>query len=163
MKTKLLSVLLALFLFTSCSKEDLSLQDEENNLVFQTSTNEQTELENQLLDLVNAHRTAMGLNALAFEGNSYYFAKEHNDHMIAKGKVSHDNFSKRAEAISKKTGAKNVAENVAHDYDTINQAMEAWLQSPKHRKNLEGNYSHSAISIKANDQGELFFTHIFVR
>ncbi len=83
--------------------------------------------------------------------------------MISQGKTSHDNFTSRAESISTKTGAIKVTENVAKSYDTPQEAMIAWLNSPERSNNIEGNYSLSAICIKANASGNLYFTQIFIQ
>lgn len=162
-KLCLLYIILLLSFLHACSKSNYTEITEANGLSITVSSNTQTDTENQLFDLINEHRISMGLNELEFESTSYYFAKKHTDYMISQGKTSHDNFTWRAENISTETGAVKVSENVAKDYDSPEVAMTAWLNSPEHRKNLEGNYSHSALSIKANASGDLYFTQIFIR
>jgi uncharacterized protein YkwD len=147
----------------SCSKQELTTVYGQDNLQIEVSSNVQTPLEHELFNMVNEHRKTIGLNALTFEGTSYYYAKEHTEYMISKGQTSHAKFGERAKSISEKTGAKKVSENVAKDYETIARAMEAWLESPGHRKNIEGNYTHSALCVKADSGGNLFFTQIFLR
>ena len=163
MKTKYLLFLIALAIYISCSKPALSGTEVQNNLQITEVSNTQSPLENELFKMVNAHRTAVGLTELIFEGTSYYYAKEHTDYMISKGQTSHAKFGERAEKIAEQTGAKKVSENVAKDYENISIAMAAWLDSPDHRKNIEGNYTHSALSIKADTEGQLYFTQIFLK
>lgn len=154
---------LVLVAFQSCSKDAYVEMEEQSNLSISVASNIQTAQENELFDLVNEHRLSLGLNELQFESVSYYFAKEHTKYMIEDGKTSHTNFGQRAKSISDKTGASDVSENVAKDYDSVIEAFEAWLESPNHRKNLEGDYTHSALSILPDEEGELYFTQIFIR
>lgn len=154
---------LVLVAFQSCSKDTYVEMEEQSNLSISVASNIQTAQENELFDLVNEHRLSIGLNELQFESVSYYYAKEHTKYMIEEGQTSHNSFGDRAQNISDKTGASNVSENVAKDYDTAMEAFEAWLDSPNHRKNLEGDYTHSALSILPDEEGELYFTQIFIR
>ncbi len=60
-------------------------------------------MENELFEIINNYRASLNLDALNFEGASYYFAKKHSKYMILQGNTSHDNFAKRAEQISTNT------------------------------------------------------------
>ena len=162
-KHDILGVFLALVLFQSCTKTEYFEIGEQNNLNLSAPQNIQTEFENELFDLVNEHRLSIGLNELQFEITSYQQASEHNDYMISKGQISHTNFNTRAENISAKTGATDVTENVAKEYNSPEEAFTAWLGSPKHRINMEGDFTHSALNVKANSKGDLYFTQIFIR
>ncbi len=168
MKLNSIYLLVTIFFISSCSRHELSSfdyeqLDESEKEVFLVSTAEHSTQEAELLELINNYRLSINLNVLSFEGSSYYFAKKHSTYMISQGITSHANFANRAKQISMNTGAIYVAENVAKDYDTINEAFEAWLASEGHRLNLEGDYTHSAISIKENDEGNLYFTQLFFR
>lgn len=121
------------------------------------------DIEVQLFGLINNHRESINLQSFTFEDNTYIQASKHTDYMISKGHTSHAKFGERAKEIADKTGAKQVAENVAKDYPTIQRAIEAWLKSPGHKKNIEGNYTHSAISTKEDANGNKYFTQIFFR
>jgi uncharacterized protein YkwD len=155
---KRIILILTITLAFSCAKEEL----EQVNLVVNSSATA-SEIENQLFNMVNAHRTSLNLNALIFDGISYAYASEHSEYMISKGETSHVKFEERAAEISAQTGAEYVAENVAKDYLTIEDAMDAWLESPGHKVNIEGNYTHSALSIKKDSNNNLYFTQIFYR
>jgi uncharacterized protein YkwD len=37
------------------------------------------------------------------------------------------------------------------------------LESDGHKRNIEGDYTHSAISIKENEEGDLYFTQLFFK
>ncbi len=157
MTLRYLILCLSLIAF-SCSKEELLEKDSGLNKSLTA-----TEQENKLFDLVNEHRISLNLNPLTFDNLSYSFASEHSEYMISQGVTSHVKFNERAAEISAGTGAEFVAENVANDYFTIEDAMKAWLESSGHKENIEGDYTHSAISIKKDSNENLYFTQIFYR
>lgn len=169
MKFKFIFLLvITLSVFSSCSKQELEPLLEENNAGLnaenlEISSGSHTALEAELFDLVNNYRVSIGLNELTFESTTYYYAGQHNDHMIAQNNVSHAKFGERAKGIAERTGASHVAENVARNYDDMQEVLEAWVDSPSHRMSLEGDYTHSAISIKENNSGNLYFTQMFYR
>ncbi len=80
--------------------------------------------------------------------------------MIDLNKISHDNFNIRSAAL-KDSGAHTVAENVAFGYDSADAVVNAWLNSPAHRKIIEGAYSYSGFGVIQNSQGSYFFTQLF--
>ncbi|MCK5442497.1 MAG: CAP domain-containing protein [Maribacter sp.] len=157
MTLRCLILCLSLIAF-SCSKEELLENDSGLNKSLTA-----TEQENKLFNLLNEHRLSLNLSSLTFDNLSYSFASEHSEYMISQGVTSHVKFNERAAEISAETGAEFVAENVANDYFTIEDAMKAWLESPGHKENIEGDYSHSAISVKKDPNGNLYFTQIFYR
>lgn len=158
MKMRQLYALPVLFvLLFSCTAEPLAeeplLAEAENNL----------ELEQELLGMVNDHRLALGINTLKFSEVAYKYANAHTDYMIAKGSLSHDNFSARASNIYAEVEAELVAENVAKEYDTALEAFEGWYQSSNHKKTMEGEFTHTAVSVKKDAQGDYYFTQLFYR
>ena len=144
---------------TDSVQEDEALFENDTTAIKLTISQDEAEL----FDLVNTHRAAQGLNALIFSEETYEFAEEHNRFMIAEGEISHKNFSQRALKVAEKTKATKVGENVAKSFDTPDTALEAWLNSASHKKALEGNYTHSTISITEDNDGELYYTQIFFR
>ncbi|WP_350286560.1 CAP domain-containing protein [uncultured Croceitalea sp.] len=162
---KLTHFFLFAFALTIISCTTDSVQNDEALFENDTTTVQLTlsQDETELFDLVNTHRAAQGLNELIFSKETYEFAEEHNKFMIAEGEISHKNFSQRASKVAKKTKAIKVGENVAKSFTTPNAAVKAWLNSKSHKKALEGNYTHSTISITESDEGELYYTQIFFR
>ena len=158
MKMRMHYAALALFICTlaSCSKESTVAVDvvEKKNL---------TEVELELLEIVNEHRIALGKSSLEFNSVAYGYANSHTDYMIAKGDINHDNFNHRAAEISARTEAQLVAENVAKDYGTASEAFQGWLHSTKHKRTMEGEFTHTAVSVKKDTDGTLYFTQIFYR
>lgn len=128
-----------------------------------TSAISSPEAEQQLLGLVNEHRTSLGYPALAYSVVAYEHAGSHTDYMISKGSINHDNFSARASDLSALVNAEYVAENVAKDYPDAQQAMDGWLSSADHRKTIEGNFTHTAVSVKKDAAGIYYYTQLFIR
>ncbi|NAY91845.1 CAP domain-containing protein [Muricauda sp. JGD-17] len=144
-----------------------SAEQEEQELIEALSENEKetiepTEMEGTLLDLVNAYRNSVGVDALEKSPSAYKYAQEHNEYMISKNSLSHDNFEERASKIAEETNAKSVSENVARFYTTAEQALEGWLNSASHRAALEGNYTHTTLSVQLDKAGRPYFTQIFL-
>lgn len=156
MKMKMQQALMVLFigLALSCSKdtaEPTGIPVAENV----------PSLESELLELVNTHRTSLGADPLSFSQLAYEYANQHTDYMVSTGTISHANFSARASSLAKAVNAQAVAENLAKDYTSAEQALEGWLASDSHRKTMEGDFSHTAISVKRDSNGTLFYTQLF--
>jgi uncharacterized protein YkwD len=152
----------------SC-QDDLVLED---GLLYQEQTQSEPwtdtfenmeEMEAELLDMINEHRSSQGLSVLNYDETTYLFARQHNEYMIVDGKLSHENFSSRARQLTEQTGATEVAENVARNYTNSKDVLNGWIASSGHRRNIEGNYNYTGLSIKADDEGNLYFTQIFVK
>ncbi len=156
MKTKGLLLGALLCFVVSCTKEETADQQYE---VHQNAV----VVEAALLQVVNAHRVALGYNALEFSQVAYEYANAHNDYMIAKGGLSHDHFSSRASNIAAEVNAEYVSENVAKDYPSAELAFQGWLESPNHRKTMEGDFTHTAVSVKLDAQGNYYYTQLFYR
>ncbi|MDC6365301.1 MULTISPECIES: CAP domain-containing protein [Flavobacteriaceae] len=120
-------------------------------------------LEKELLDLVNDHRSTKGLPVLEDSPSSYKYAEEHNNYMISKNELSHDNFNARATKIAEETTAVAVSENVARYYTSAEKTLEGWLNSASHKEALEGNYSHTTLSVQLDKDDRPYFTQIFIK
>ncbi len=148
--------LLVLFvlIISSCGKEGI-----ENTVIIESEN--ATTVEEELLTIVNQHRLDLGYESLAYSEIAYKYANEHTDYMIAIGDINHDNFSSRASNFCDEVDALSVSENVGKNYDTAIEAFENWYNSAEHRKTIEGNFSHTAISVKIDEYGEFYFTELF--
>jgi len=144
------------FLASSCSIDPIEPTDVPSAI-------NAVEVEHELLGIVNAHRSAMGQGDLSFSPVAYEHANDHNDYMVATGTLSHHNFSLRASQISSETNAEFVAENVAKGYSTAAEAFQNWLDSPNHKSTLEDDFTHTAISVKVDDNGIFYYTQLFYR
>ena len=149
---------------TSCSKDEPAVVEEVNytvdlNLAMETDW----EMADAILSFVNDHRASLGLDAIKRDqGYASAYAVDHTQYMIDVGKISHDNFEFRKAAL-KNQGALVVTENVAYGYRTAEDVVHAWLNSPGHKKNIEGPYTHTGFGVMTDDRGHYYFTQIFYR
>ena len=165
MKAKLLRLLLLfaiLFTMNSCSSD--SSEDITSTATTQkemTYTYNSTEIET--MDLINAYRVSIGLNTLKEIDHISYKSEEHDEYMIANNVVNHNDFVSRSQNIMKVLGAKSVSENIAYNYNSPKAALEAWLKSPSHKENIEGNFTHFGLSIRVSADGKKYYTNIFAK
>ncbi|CAM4245400.1 CAP domain-containing protein [Flavobacterium terrigena] len=146
----------------SCSSEDTSeVETTKPSIVLNTYT--QSDFELELLDLINQDRVSKGLSALTILSQISYVASTHDDYMISKGVISHDNFEERAESLEAGLGAVTASENVASGFNTPSGVLAAWNASPAHRANLEGNHTHFGLAVKADATGKKYYTLLFIR
>lgn len=165
MKAKLLRVLLlvaVILTMNSCSSD--SSEDSVSSASTQnamTYTYNSTEIET--MDLINAYRVSIGLNELKEINHISYKSEEHDHYMIANNVVNHNDFVSRSENIMKVLGAKSVSENIAYNYNSPKAALDAWLKSPSHKQNIEGNFTHFGLSIRVSAEGKKYYTNIFAK
>ncbi|RZJ72929.1 CAP domain-containing protein [Flavobacterium sp.] len=165
MKTNLLkTVLLCAFVFTlnSCSSDS-----DENSAPAKQETvvdYNYSELELQTAKLINDYRVSQGLNALELVNYVSVKSEEHNEYMISNKVVNHDQFEQRAHDIMSNVGAVKVNENIAYNYQAPSGALNAWLNSPGHKANIEGNFTHFGISVSIDPStGKKYYTNIFIK
>lgn len=155
-------VILATILF-SCAKEDDGVYFNENSEVANAKV-AYTAFESEIVSLINAHRTSIGLNTLGTLNIVSSVADGHTNYMIEVGQVNHDNFSQRASTLMAEAGAKTVGENVAYGFSTAEGVVKGWLNSDSHRKILENaDYTHFGISVETNATNKNYFTNIFIK
>lgn len=165
MKAKLLRVLLLVaivFTLNSCSSnssEELSTSASSKELKsFEYNGNE-----TETMNLINNYRVSVGLSELKQIDHISYKSEEHDEYMIARNVVNHDDFVSRSENIIQVLGAKKVGENIAYNYNSPKAVVDAWLKSPTHKANIEGNYTHFGIAIRVNAEGKKYYTNIFAK
>lgn len=125
-----------------------------------------TALEKSIHEQVNQYRASKKLPPLKFDDRIAEQSRIHSQNM-AKGQVpfSHDGFEQRVKAIGRTIFYRAAAENVAYNFGFSNpgkQAVEGWIKSPGHRKNMEGNFNLTGIGIAKNAKGEYYFTQVFI-
>jgi len=161
-----LSLLAMVFLlsFTSCTTEDMAseiIEDYTIDLNLAKETN--WEIAEQIIYYINQHRTSIGLNPIeADQQHASAYAVEHTKYMIAVENMNHDNFYYRQQALTYQD-AQRVGENVAFDYQDGQSVVRAWLNIPSHKRNIEGDYTHSGFGIMQNSNGSYYFTQLFYK
>jgi uncharacterized protein YkwD len=164
MKKVLLSMILPLVMavsFTSCSSNDSENLTLESSIV---KNYDYTANESQLLVLVNQYRVSQGLNELQPINHVSFKSYEHNLYMIEKKQISHDLFIERSNNLIQVLGAVRVGENLAYNFSSPSSALNAWINSPGHKKNLDGDYTHFGVSITIDpDTGKSYYTNMFLK
>lgn len=162
MKTKLLSSLLPLaliFTMVSCSPET-----SDNVETAEVENYDYNESELRLVEIINDHRRELGLRELQKVNHVSFKSEEHNEYMISNKVVNHDFFYERSQNIRAVLGAVKVNENIAYNFPTPEAALAAWLGSPGHKANLEGDFTHFGISVTEDPEtGRKYYTNIFVK
>jgi uncharacterized protein YkwD len=146
----------------SCSPDDNTAEPEAKLPIVTVYNYSPIELET--MTLINNYRKSIGLNALEKINHVSFKSEEHDDYMIANNVVNHNDFVARSENIIKALGALRVSENIAYNYISAQGAFDAWMNSPSHKENIVGNYTHFGIAIKENPvNGRKYYTNIFVK
>ena len=84
--------------------------------------------------------------------------------MIDNKSINHDYFQQRADNLIEVLGATRVAENIAYNYQAPESAISAWLNSPGHKANIEGDFTHFGISITVDEiTGKKYYTNMFIK
>jgi uncharacterized protein YkwD len=140
-----------------CAVLDKSIEGEA------TST-ELVQLEQRVHQLINQYRISKNLPPLTTNEIITKQARIHSRAMAKKRvTLGHDGFGKRVERISRFLPYSVAAENVAYNKgysDCAQQTVQSWLESPKHRKNIRGNYRLTGIGVAKNPRGAYYFTQI---
>ena len=163
MKAKMFRALLPLaivFTMVSCSSDSEGTSADKQ--VVTTYNYNETEL--RLVTLINDYRQSIGLNTLQVINHISYKSEEHNYYMIEKNVFNHDYFQQRSDNLIRVLGAERVGENIAYNYQTPESAFAAWLNSPAHKANIEGDYTHFGISVTTNpDTGRKYYTNMLIK
>jgi uncharacterized protein YkwD len=116
---------------------------------------------------INAHRANSGLPPLAFDNQLADLARAHSRDM-ASGAVEfgHDGFDERWKALEGRrfsSFAENVATNNYSRDATVQRAVTGLLNSPGHRKNIDGQFSVTGVGVAVTPAGDWYFTQLFAR
>ena len=125
-------------------------------------------LEQETFHLINAYRKSSELPPLQWDFTVAQVARDHSREM-AVGEVDfgHDGFHERVAKLSVALpGLKGAGENVfeSDNPDQIAQsAVAVWLKSPRHLKNIRGDFNYSGLGVWQNKEGVIYFTQIFLK
>lgn len=135
-----------------------------------TSTGTANRVEARAFELMNAQRQANGLQTLQWDEQLVALARSHSDSMAGDKYFSHkDPNGGYVDTRAAKLGIFNwmaIGENIAFmkGYeDPASMAVEKWMQSTSHKKNILGNqWRDSAIGIAVASDGSIYFTQVFI-
>lgn len=130
-----------------------------------SATSSLTSLEQDILVEVNRHRKAIGLPPLRSNPVLATEASLHSQRMASrKVPFGHAGFEARISRIKSRLGSvSGSGENVAYGQLSAREVVRVWLNSPPHRKNIEGHYNLTGIGVSRNRQGIIYFTQIFTQ
>ena len=127
----------------------------------------------EILKYTNEYRRSKGLPACAWEPAVYTVCCRHSEQMAAHKKgFDHNGFSARiaslpfqpvssGENLFKSNGIGDT-ESAGGIASVAHAAVDGWIHSPGHEKNLRGPYTHCAIGIAKGSDGTIYATQIFV-
>ncbi|OXG00532.1 Cysteine-rich secretory protein family protein [Flavobacterium araucananum] len=148
----------------SCSADNAEATENSSTTEALVKNYTYNDSEIETMKLINDYRVSIGLNALEAINHISYKCEEHNIYMIANNVVDHNDFTARSNNIITLLGAKKVGENVAYNYKTSDAAVKAWLESPGHKENIVGDYTHFGLSVTIDAKtGKKYYTNIFVK
>lgn len=153
--------LLLPFLLLSCNR-NLSVieRSKPTPVVFNASS-----MTRDILYHVNEYRKKKGLGVLKIIAVADEQAVLHSKNMaLKKTAFGHNGFEERIQLISKSTGnISAAAENVAYGKLSAEEVVKGWINSPGHKKNIEGNFTLTGIGVYEDAKGVIFFTQLFMR
>lgn len=124
------------------------------------------ELEDAVYEEVNQYRLERGLRPLQLDPRISEQARRHSEN-IARGEVefSHEGFRYRARIIDRQIPYRRAAENLAFNQGFANPAERAligWIDSPGHRRNMEGDFDLTGVGVAQSNNGAYYLTQIFI-
>jgi Uncharacterized protein with SCP/PR1 domains len=154
-----------LTILPNCSQVIPAQSPPQNPMNITLASRSIADLEKAANQQINQYRASKKLPPLSVDSRITQQARIHSENMASgKVKFSHDGFDGRAKAIA--IPYQSVAENVAYNMgfsDPVRNAVDGWIKSEGHRKNMEGRFNLTGIGIAKNAKGEYYFTQLFVR
>jgi uncharacterized protein YkwD len=129
------------------------------------------QVERDIFHLINKQRAAQGLEALIWNDEVAKIARMHSRNMADHRFFSHRGIdgkmvNDRADSVglSKWRGiGENIAFERGYDHPAA-FAVEKWMESPSHRKNLLGQtWRESAVGVAVAPDGSYYFTQVFLQ
>ncbi|MBW4650372.1 MAG: CAP domain-containing protein [Kastovskya adunca ATA6-11-RM4] len=132
-----------------------------------TTSTSPSAIEQSVHAQINQYRQSRNLPPLSLNSTISQQARAHSQNMAAgRTAFSHDGFNQRVAVIGQTSPYRSAAENIAYNQGYSapgKQAVEGWLKSTGHRKNIEGQFDSAGIGVAQNAKGEYYFTQIFIK
>jgi uncharacterized protein YkwD len=148
----LLIFLTALIFLISCEEDSVS----------PNKKNPSNSIEKEVHQLINAHRTGIGLAPLEWNETIATECRTHSQEMANAHTINHDGFYDRVNKIKETIPWSWAGENVAYHY-SAQGAVTAWLNSPGHKSNIESNSNLTGVGVAFDEDSVMYFTQIFIK
>lgn len=135
------------------------------NASYRAATISTATMSADIINGVNAYRKSKGLAPMQLLALAASEASKHSSNMAGK-KIAfgHSGFNLRALAIANELkGTSSTGENVAFGKMTWKQVIDAWLKSPEHKANIEGDFNYTGVGVAKDSKGVVYYTQIFVK
>jgi uncharacterized protein YkwD len=122
-----------------------------------------------ILAKVNEYRASVNKSALVMVPAIWNTSNKHSVDMSNNlVEIGHTDFAERASALRlkvKPAGEGVVAENVAMVSNSVlDRVVQLWLESPDHKKNIDGDYLYTGISaVQDATKQHYYITQLFYR
>ncbi len=118
----------------------------------------------EALEFTNVFRAKQGLAPLKWSQALADIGKVHSKNM-GNGitPFGHDGFNQRVQSypMASRSAAENVAMNNSGSVQVAEIAVNGWIDSPGHRKNLLANHNYCGIGVYQNSNGMFYLTQLF--
>jgi len=121
-------------------------------------------IEQTLLQGVNDYRKSIGLKPLRWNIYLSNVAEKHSRDMATKkAPYGNEGFKERTDKIYETLKpVYGFAENIDSGRVGAKDVITDWLNSTKHKKNLEGDYNYTGIGIVKSADSNMYITEIFI-
>lgn len=122
------------------------------------------EFEKSIEQAINEQRSSLGLAPLTFNEDISTIARTHSMNMAKQiAPFDHSGFEMRlqlaGQAVHQGAGQ---GENLASGFNHAQDVLQAWLNEPSHKKNLELNAKFAGVGVASFHGGPNFFTLLIV-
>jgi uncharacterized protein YkwD len=133
-----------------------------------TGSDFQRQVEKKTFELINAYRDREGLTPLKWNEGIAQIARVHSRDMASgDANFGHGGFGDRVDQMKGLiAGFQGAGENVLYTTeldDVAERAVQMWLHSPHHLRNIRGDYTFSGIGVSLSPGGALYFTQLFLK
>lgn len=159
--SKSITICLFLVIISSSCVDYIELEDNDPNLDFNSGDN----LEANVYEEINNYRLSKNLKTLKYSEEVAKIARLHSDNM-ATGDVEfgHNGQGDRENIVLNiMKNVKDIDENIAYGYLTAESVSKDWFESIGHKKNIEGDFTHTGVGTSTAKDGTIYYTQIFVK
>lgn len=151
--------LLLLIAHTSACVDYIDIEQDSSSIL------DNNNLEIKVFDEINNYRKSKDLTTLTNSDIIAKVARLHSDNMATGNtEFGHKDFDERFDCISEDIdNVIGMSENVAYGYLTAESVSEGWVSSTGHKRNIEGDYTHTGVGISTAKDGTIYYTQIFIK